>query len=720
MPFTHIASRYFANHWWAGWSLVTLMAGVTIAGMMVGCTPDRRAEDAQAAIRTQRQREISKSNTLIQFVTEQLRDLPELVSLELRPPAVVLDSTSSQDGRDVMAILKPEPNTGIATFNNYLTVPAGNAGFKRLGVEPGDIIKYFIDIDDESKERAYATGELDSNMVTMVAIELFVAQVIDENTIRIVGGLNQPVLMPHRIEVWRTLDDKMIEINNALGRYAKRGEPMLAWEPSPDASVLSTLIERLNQWLRSRTIADDWAPATLRSTLPKSLRTGPLLEPFLSDAALRSKTFEDNEGRLIQEAIWARDIGRWADGGEFAAVERAKSLFDWTVRNVALTEDPRVLANRPWQSLLYGRGTAAQRAWVFSLLCRQQRLPTVILEVPTEAGPWLWCGLLDEGQLHLFDPQLGLPLTDLAASESGQEGDDTTGAAVLILTDVQGDDALLRAFDLDDSAYPVTADLAKQATAFVVADAFSLSWRASELQQQFSAKDALTLTVEADELAAEVDQLAAVKATGQTTQLWPAPYRLLQRRLTLGEKTRNEVARDFRPFSWRPALWKARALHMRGMIETEADIRAAKQEDALREPRNDHRSAGRLYTSASVRPQDKVLEELSPLKKGIYSRAKADATYWMGLLQYERGAYRSAGQWLDMAVSENQQAGRRSDAIRYNLARAFEAQGELQAAIEFLASGDSLQQHGNRLRAQQLQARLAADRAEAATADAGE
>jgi hypothetical protein len=46
---------------------------------------------------------------------------------------------------------------------------------------------------------------------------------------------------------------------------------------------------------------------------------------------------------------------------------------------VQLEADENGLAHRPWQVLLYGRGTAEQRAWVFVLLCRQLGLDVVLL-----------------------------------------------------------------------------------------------------------------------------------------------------------------------------------------------------------------------------------------------------------------------------------------------------------------------------------------------------
>src|SRR3990172_9778340 len=102
---------------------------------------------------------------------------------------------------------------------------------------------------------------------------------------------------------------------------------------------------------------------------------------------------------------------------------------------------------RPWELLLYGHGTAEQRAWVFALSCRQQGLDVVMLELPEAGKPKFWLpALLSDGKLYLYDTRLGLPIP-------GRDGQ-----GVATLADLQADPALLRQLDLEDSAYPVTAD----------------------------------------------------------------------------------------------------------------------------------------------------------------------------------------------------------------------------------------------------------------------
>ncbi len=154
----------------------------------------------------------------------------------------------------------------------------------------------------------------------------------------------------------------------------------------------------------------------------------------------------------MQEAVWLRDISRRAQGESFNDVARATAIFDWVVRNIQLDADSAAMPYRPWESLVYGHGTAEQRAWVFALMARQMGLDVVVLEVPADAGSaaatgkskfWL-PALLSDGKLYLYDTRLGLPIP----------GKDGKGVATL--AELQADPTLLRELDVADSAYPVT------------------------------------------------------------------------------------------------------------------------------------------------------------------------------------------------------------------------------------------------------------------------
>jgi tetratricopeptide (TPR) repeat protein len=94
--------------------------------------------------------------------------------------------------------------------------------------------------------------------------------------------------------------------------------------------------------------------------------------------------------------------------------------------------------------------------------------------------------------------------------------------------------------------------------------------------------------------------------------------------------------------------------------------------------------------------------------KIVIAQAKAHATYWLGLAQYDTGKYDAAVEWLERRTLQGNPDGPWTNGARYNLARAYEALGNIAKARElYLADEASPQRHGNRLRARALEKRAA-------------
>ena len=106
---------------------------------------------------------------------------------------------------------------------------------------------------------------------------------------------------------------------------------------------------------------------------------------------------------------------------------------------------------------------------------------------------------------------------------------------------------------------------------------------------------------------------------------------------------------------------------------------------------------------ARVRPPQRILnQQTSPDKIAIYNVAKQNASYWLGLLSYDDGRYGTAADWLARRTLEDYPDGPWTNGARYNLARAYEALGRFEDAIELLKQDDSPGRHGSLLRARQL------------------
>ncbi len=686
---------------WKGFIWFSLLALLTTT---VGCSNSARRGGGTQSGRAGLQRRTDRGVALLETAITQLRDLPQDVDTDLRPPQVILDSRTSTDRQDVMAKLGRLPKQGEGPpIYNFLQVPKANSRFRGLGVQTGDIVKYYIDIDDsalatqgkhfgtqrqktsDAEEAVEQEIPWSEGFVRKASIDIPVAQVMDDNALIITHPLVIPIDVPEKIEIWRYGDQRMKEVSNRLGRYAKWGKPALAWEPTPDERVLSQILDRLNPWSRQNQVLDDWEVDPLLETLPAELRDEERLQPYISNEALARPSFELQEVRLLQQSIWLRDISEWARGDGFDNLQRATALFDWTVRNIQLVPDKDYRPRWPWQTLLYGEGTAAQRAWIFALLCRQQGLEVVVLSVAEDTGPqkfWL-PALWVDGKLYLFDTRLGLPI----------RGPD--GESVATLRQVRADSGLLASLDIGDFKYPVLADALKHVTADLVASPFELSRRARLLEAELTGEDRLVLTP-APSLQAE-----AIQAGGEITnvRLWPLPFSTLRDQLHLKKRARYLEAATFEPFSWRPNLYKARVLHFQGKKEVKKDPRRKGLDEIV----DSHRDAVRLYTDPRVRPPQRILnKQTSPDKIAIYNRAKQNASYWLGLLSYDDGRYDTSADWLARRTLEDYPEGPWTNGARYNLARAYEAMGRFEDAIELLQQDDSVSRHGSLLRVRQL------------------
>ena len=662
------------------------VAVVSLSSCGEGRSDDRRRRSLTTSA--------NDGSVYLRSVSATLNDLAGNVDLELQPAQPILTASSSSDGNEVLAVCIENPNNPDGAYN-YLLAQSGNANFHSLEVQPGDVIRYYVNLDEETAERG---------IEQRTALELRVRRLDSrdpENALIIEGGLDGPATTPQRIEIWRYSDKRMDAIRSALNRYVNLRRPPSGWEPAPDVGALQQVVERANQWVRNERADDDkWQPEPLLTDLSLELRNAKGVSQAIAPENMRDGVFADWEGRLLAQAVWLRDIAQWARGNATSAADVAAALFDWTIRNVQL--DPPQLKEltvlHPWQALIYGHGTAEHRAWVFVELCRQQRIGAVILKTtagPGDVPPRLLAAALVDDQLHLFDPELGLPLPGKAT-------------AVGTLAEIAEDDALLRQLDAgDDLKYPVSAEQLKQVEAYAVASPLQLSRRSALLEGALEGEDFVKLAVDLRPLAERLAKHPQIKQV----KLWPVPYQSLADEQTIGIDLRRRAAAEFAPLAERPLLWKARVLHFQG----NKDVRAEERNDPLAEARQGHQDALKLYQSPSVRPPNSELVKQELDKRTVYAAAKAAASYWLGLLSYDRGNYDVAVTWLGDLTLDQARQGRWANGARYNLARTHEAMGNLEESVKLLQAdpAEAPQRHGNLVRARRLAEAAAAKAAKA-------
>jgi hypothetical protein len=452
--------------------------------------------------------------------------------------------------------------------------------------------------------------------------------------------------------------------------------------------ILKQVCDRLNQWNVQEKPKVAWQPDPLLQGLGDELRQA------ADSGRLERVRFQDpDDAWFLQEAVWLRDISNVARADQFQELAVAERLFDWTARNIQLEDDAKAggksgVRHWPFETLLFGRGTALERAWVFILLARQQGLDVVMLGLADAEGnsvrPWLPALVLDN-DLYLFDCRLGLPLPG------------PTPGSVATLAQVVADDKLLRRLDLDDAhPYPARAEDLKHVVAYVEGSPASISQRMALVESRLVGKHKMKLTSPGSVLAQRVEKLPHVAAAN----LWPVPFELSLAKAGRSTEELREAVREMVLYQAMPVLKRGRALHFKGEYEGEQGAKA-------------------LYLNA--RPPERFLEDfkLPPeiaQKIPAESRGKVEAaqillmragkqnaSYWIGLIFFEQKDYPNAIDFLAKRTLGGSKKSPWADAATYNLARTYEADGQLDKAIELLESDTaSPQSHGNRLRARWL------------------
>lgn len=176
----------------------------------------RPAPRAGGQAGSQKSAPVDLGTPLLKAASARLNDLASSVDTVVRPPSVVLDSRKSSDGKDVLATCKAIPAQPEGPFN-VLTVPAGNSHFRSLRVRPGDIVKYYILPDKTLNQESDLAA-----IAQLLPIELTVAQVSGDDTLLLAETLPMPINFPQKMEIWRYLDDRLVDISEKLRVYAER------------------------------------------------------------------------------------------------------------------------------------------------------------------------------------------------------------------------------------------------------------------------------------------------------------------------------------------------------------------------------------------------------------------------------------------------------------------------------------------------------------------
>jgi len=152
-------------------------------------------------------------------------------------------------------------------------------------------------------------------------------------------------------------------------------------------------------------------------------------------------------------------------------VDRVVGLFELANRLIAISGpiEPTI-PQTAFESLVVGRGTAEDRAWIFAELLRQAGFDALILRPQTRDSakpmpPARWLvGVPIEKQVYLFDTALGWPIPS-----AEDKGNTPTVRRPATLAEAAANDALLRKLDVSaEKPYPLKADDLKSLRAEII------------------------------------------------------------------------------------------------------------------------------------------------------------------------------------------------------------------------------------------------------------
>ena len=523
----------------------------------------------------------------------------------------------------------------------------------------------------------------------------------------------------------------------------------------------------LNQWVKNQPKDNGWLLDPLASKLRPEYRRLPHIKNLTEDL------FSIDDIRFLEEAYLLRTVSEWVSRlehetdfanwlesseqtiGADAAFQLgvAERLFDWIVRNVqqtALREYPKNVAagpnqetngrtqqkmlphmqgivgpgyeHFPWQILLFGEGDAWQRAWLFSLLARQQEIDVVVIAIrdpkrPGRPTPWLSAALIDDA-LYLFDTQLGVPIPN------------ADGRGIATLAEVRANPSLLYALNIGSTlriSYgpeekPVTPADLENAVILIEGSPGYLSHRMKLIQKQLPPNKRMVLSTAPAKIAKRLKKHGDVK-------IWAISYENIVYRMAFKQLVGKNQSIGFQwlqdeaAYQNGSSLLMARYAHLHKFLKTTGERKGAiplylegrtpdRLMDAIASNPMIQRSAGIVQGPGEHEDAYKGRVKLTEI---ALRQSKQNSTYFLGLANYDAGNYNVAIDWLKGRILDKSAESRWTFGASYNLARTYEKLGRYKEARELYHRSDSPQRHGNLLRARRLRKFLKTEEADPTT-----
>ena len=417
--------------------------------------------------------------------------------------------------------------------------------------------------------------------------------------------------------------------------------------------------------------------------------------PLLTRAQSRriaAQRFSRRDVQHMRDAVLFRKLSLMIMSMADNDVDRVVQAFYYVVRHIALlpsTDDRPSLT--PFETLLLGRGTADDRAWILAEILRQAFLDVVLIrsaedDQPSGADPYWITGVLVDDDVLLFDPRLGLPLP--AADESSPRMLPLRPATLAALS---RDPAPLEQWHIDgEQEYPLAGSNLSSLRVAIVGNSSYWAHRMRVLHSRLAGDRAvLVFDGTAD------SQLARVVAAGgnlwsrSDLEIWNYPEERLTAAEFREETESGRVEEILKPFDVPLEL----AIDRRGGVPVVVfKKKELRQLNTRIEQLAGDSSSDVTRSYVQVRHRSSELRDyvpvdsqtLVPVPEGIlqvHRRAAEDALFWTGISQFEREETLSAVDTF-RDYQRHYPAGQWRDAANYLMALAHAGRQDWARAIE--------------------------------------
>ena len=435
----------------------------------------------------------------------------------------------------------------------------------------------------------------------------------------------------------------------------------------------------------------------------------------------------------LNEGLDEAGAGKLADGMRF---------FDWVVRNVQLeaeanTDEDAIAEQRlgdsavpgdggdelagagvkgtgyvrfPWQSLMYSRGDYVDRAKLVLLYADLVGIDAVMFTI--EDRPWC-IGFAIGGKYYLFDTKLGLPIP-------GKE----TGS-IATLADVKADPKLLASLDLtvdeslkDETKYWVQPEDLTNLKAKLYITPEGISNRVGQLESKLTGDSRLKLASRPTEVIARLPKIDGVEF-----EAWDIAFKTHQFRKALrgaiSKASYDDVLRDKVMWHYRDEAYvdgfetyrTARSKYFNGIFETVRNDGIANAIELFYIMIYKDETIAKLGSDTDLQFKMGILREANQSsaefeseirsRQGQMRLVRRDSGYFLAHCHFDNGNFGTAINWAER-LREKPDSERWKDGVEYLRGRSYEARRQYKEAADVLKSDDSLQFHGNLIRARML------------------